>query len=77
MAAWLPLASRRMYNTLGFQWASALMAFAALALTAAPVTLLFWGEKVRGRSRFIQEARYVGGFQDLELEPGGEGSRGQ
>lgn len=25
MAAWLPLATRRMYNVLGFQWASSLL----------------------------------------------------
>ena len=60
MAAWLPLASRRMYNVLGYQWASAVLGFAALALTAAPVVLLIWGEKVRGRSRFIRDARYLG-----------------
>ena len=58
-AAWLPLASRRMYDVLGFQWASTVLAFAALTLTGAPMVLLVWGEKVRGRSRFIREARYL------------------
>ena len=60
MAAWLPLVSRRMYSALGFQWASSLLGFAALVLTMAPIVLLIWGEKVRGRSRFIREARYLG-----------------
>ena len=59
MAAWLPLASRRLYRALGFRWASALLAFAALALTAAPVVLLVWGKEIRGRSRFIREAKYL------------------
>ena len=59
MAAWLPLASRRLYTVLGFQWASTVLAFAALALTAAPAVLLVWGEKVRERSPFIREARYL------------------
>lgn len=59
-AAWLPLASRKMYDVLGFQWASTVLAFAALILTIAPVVLLIWGEKIRGRSPFIKEARYLG-----------------
>ncbi|KAL8712569.1 MAG: hypothetical protein Q9220_003100 [cf. Caloplaca sp. 1 TL-2023] len=60
MAAWLPLATKRMYGTLGNQWASALLGFATLALAAAPIALVVWGEGVRGRSRFIKEARYLG-----------------
>ena len=59
MAAWLPLATRRLYGALGYQWASALLGFAALALTVAPIALLIVGDKVRGSSRFIQEARYA------------------
>ena len=58
MAAWLPLATRRMYNALGYQWASSLLGFASLALTIAPLMLMIWGEKVREKSHFIKEARY-------------------
>ncbi|KAI4117748.1 MAG: hypothetical protein LQ345_002077 [Seirophora villosa] len=55
-AAWLPLASARMYETLGYAWASTLLGFVALGLTAAPVALWWKGEWVRGKSRFIGEA---------------------
>lgn len=56
-AAWLPLATKSMYTTLGFQWASSLLAFVALMLTMAPVVLLWKGEVIRGKSRFIREAK--------------------
>lgn len=46
-AAWLPLATSKMYSSLGFEWASSLLGFAALLLTAALVALLFYGSKLR------------------------------
>ena len=64
MAAWLPLAARRMYGVggLGERWASATLGFAALALTAAPICLVVWGRKVRDRSAFLKggQGRYGG-----------------
>ncbi|QDS69109.1 hypothetical protein FKW77_010248 [Venturia effusa] len=51
-AALLPLATRDMYDRLGFQWASSLLAFAALALSFVPVILVRSGGKIRGRSSF-------------------------
>ena len=56
-AAWLPLAAKSMYTTLGFQWASSLLGFVAVGLTAAPVVLWWKGEVVRGKSEFIREAK--------------------
>ena len=56
-AAWLPLAAKSMYTTLGFQWASSLLAFVAVVLTMAPVVLWWKGEVIRGKSRFIREAK--------------------
>lgn len=53
-AALLPLATRDMYDRLGFQWASTLLAFAALALSFAPVVLVLSGRKIRGRSNFAE-----------------------
>ena len=55
VAASLSTAAERMYNTLGVEWATSLLGFAAMALGIGP--LLFWihGERVRGWSRFIQE----------------------
>ncbi|KAL8982059.1 MAG: hypothetical protein Q9205_003334 [Flavoplaca limonia] len=58
-AAWLPLAAKSMYTTLGFQWASSLLGFVAVGLTAAPVVLWWKGEVVRGKSGFIKEAKGV------------------
>ncbi|KAI4287960.1 MAG: hypothetical protein L6R35_002776, partial [Caloplaca aegaea] len=55
-AAWLPLASARMYEVLGFAWASSLLGFVGLGLTMASVVLVWKGERVRGKSRFIREA---------------------
>ncbi|KAI9849506.1 MAG: hypothetical protein M1837_004126 [Sclerophora amabilis] len=58
-AAWLPLATRRMYTVLGFQWASSVLGFVALALTLAPIVLLLKGENIRKKSKFIKEASYL------------------
>lgn len=58
-AAWLPLSALSMYTTLGFQWASSLLAFVGLILTLAPVCLLVKGEKIRKKSKFIAEASHT------------------
>ncbi|KAL8770086.1 MAG: hypothetical protein Q9209_004124 [Squamulea sp. 1 TL-2023] len=58
-AAWLPLATKSMYTNLGFQWASSLLGFVALALTMAPIVLIWKGETIRRKSTFISEARYI------------------
>lgn len=55
-AALLPLATRDMYDRLGFQWASTLLAFAALGLSLVPVVLVLSGDKIRGRSRFAESS---------------------
>lgn len=57
-AAWLPLAAKSMYTVLGYQWASSLLGFVALTLSLAPIVLLSKGEKVRKKSKFINEASY-------------------
>lgn len=57
-AAWLPLAAKAMYTNLGFQWASSLLGFLALTLTLAPILLVWKGESIRQKSRFISEATY-------------------
>lgn len=55
-AAFLPLASQSMYTRLGFQWASSLLAFLALALSVAPVALVWKGRVIRKKSPFMREA---------------------
>ncbi|KAJ5562545.1 hypothetical protein N7535_003006 [Penicillium sp. DV-2018c] len=56
LAAFLPLATMSMYNVLGFQWASTLLAFIALTLSFAPILVLIWGKQIRDRSPFMKEA---------------------
>lgn len=58
MAAFLPLATQSMYRTLGFQWASSLLGFVALALSCIPLVLLRYGRRIRARSPFMVEATY-------------------
>ncbi|KAF1830434.1 MFS general substrate transporter [Decorospora gaudefroyi] len=58
MAAFLPLATQSMYRTLGFQWASSLLGFMALALSFIPLILLRYGRRIRGKSPFMSEAAY-------------------
>jgi MFS family permease len=58
MAAFLPLATQSMYRRLGFNWASSLLGFVALALSCIPLVLLKCGRRIRGRSPFMREAAY-------------------
>ncbi|RMZ70807.1 Major facilitator superfamily domain general substrate transporter [Pyrenophora seminiperda CCB06] len=58
MAAFLPLATQSMYRTLGFNWASSLLGFIALALSFIPLVLLRYGRKIREKSPFMREAGY-------------------
>lgn len=55
-AAFLPLACKSMYATLGFQWASSLLALLALALSFAPIALVWKGKAIRERSKFLRVA---------------------
>ena len=55
-AAVLPLSTHALYSDLGFQWASSLLGFIALALSFAPVILLIKGRDVRRRSLFMRRA---------------------
>ncbi|KAL4892837.1 MFS multidrug transporter [Aspergillus ambiguus] len=57
-AAFLPLAAKPMYIRLGYQWASSLLAFVALALTLAPIILLWKGRSIRARSKAIKKMAY-------------------
>ncbi len=53
-AAFLPLAAKPMYERMGYDWASSLLGFIGLALTLAPLLLLFNGRKIRSKSTFKQ-----------------------
>lgn len=52
-SGFLPLATMSMYSTLGFQWASTLLAFISLVLSLIPTLMFFFGRSVRARSRFM------------------------
>lgn len=56
LAAFLPLAAMSMYSTLGFQWASTLLAFISLTLSLVPILFIFFGKDIRARSPFMKEA---------------------
>ncbi|KAL6238580.1 hypothetical protein BDW75DRAFT_201036 [Aspergillus navahoensis] len=52
-SAFLPLATMSMYDNLGFQWASTMLAFVSLVLALIPTLMFVWGRKVRARSRVM------------------------
>ncbi|KAL4968844.1 Aldehyde/histidinol dehydrogenase [Aspergillus stella-maris] len=61
-SAFLPLATMGMYNKLGFQWASTLLALISLVLSLVPTAMFVWGRKVRARNQslFVDKS-YING----------------
>lgn len=55
-SAFLPLATKRMYSSLGFGWAGSLLGFLAFALSFAPIVLMLKGGTIRKRSKFMAKA---------------------
>ncbi|KAI1068323.1 hypothetical protein LB507_004346 [Fusarium sp. FIESC RH6] len=51
-AAAFPLFGIQMYNTLGFQWASSLLAFLTVAMAPFPWLFFKYGKKLRAKSKF-------------------------
>jgi len=51
-AAAFPLFGVQMYNKLGYQWATSLLAFLALAMAPFPYVFFRYGKRLRGNSRF-------------------------
>lgn len=47
MAAVLPLAAPKMYESLGYGWGNSLLAFLALAMVPVPLFLMKYGERMR------------------------------
>lgn len=52
IAAAFPLFSTAMYERLGVQWATSVLAFLCLALVPAPIVLYLYGKKIRSWSKF-------------------------
>ncbi|EMC99669.1 hypothetical protein BAUCODRAFT_30045 [Baudoinia panamericana UAMH 10762] len=55
-AAAFPLFGIQMFDKLGYQWASTLLAFIALAMTPFPILFFKFGKRLRGGSRFAQSS---------------------
>ncbi|CAN9323280.1 unnamed protein product [Alternaria alternata] len=51
-AAAFPLFGVQMYNNLGYQWATTLLAFLALAMAPFPILFFRYGKRLRGGSRY-------------------------
>ncbi|KAG4026133.1 hypothetical protein MFRU_044g00040 [Monilinia fructicola] len=62
------LFTEQMYARLGYQWASSLLAFLALACCAIPFVFWTWGAKIRARSKYA----YGGEDEEDGAKTGGE-----
>ncbi|KAK1916597.1 hypothetical protein P3342_012221 [Pyrenophora teres f. teres] len=51
-AAAFPLFGVQMYNNLGYQWATTVLAFLALAMAPFPIFFFRYGKRLRGSSRY-------------------------
>lgn len=51
-AAAFPLFGVQMYEKLGYQWATALLAFLTLAMLPFPYLFFMYGKRIRGQSKF-------------------------
>lgn len=60
------LFTAQMYKRLGYQWASSLLAFIALACCAIPYVFYFYGAKIRSRSKYA----YSGDDEENVNKPG-------
>lgn len=52
LVAAFPLFGVQMYEKLGYQWATTLLAFLTLAMMPFPYIFFVYGKKIRGKSRF-------------------------
>ncbi|ETN40069.1 uncharacterized protein HMPREF1541_04344 [Cyphellophora europaea CBS 101466] len=59
-AAFLPLATQSMYSNLGFNWASSVLGFLAVAISFTSLCLIVWGRQLRARSPFMAGVAVVG-----------------
>lgn len=55
VAAGFPLFTTAMYNELGIQWATSLLAFLCVALAPAPFLFYIYGQRVRSWSKFAYD----------------------
>ncbi|PVH73714.1 MFS general substrate transporter [Cadophora sp. DSE1049] len=67
------LFTKQMYDRLGYQWASSLLAFISLACCAIPYVFYFYGARIRKRSRFAysgddEETGKTGGDAETQAD---------
>ncbi|KAI9734935.1 MAG: hypothetical protein M1834_002015 [Cirrosporium novae-zelandiae] len=55
----LPLGAKQMYRTLGVNWTCSLLGFASLAMSAIPFAFIYYGERLRGGSKFFQSLKKI------------------
>jgi hypothetical protein len=55
-AAAFPLFGVQMYEKLGYQWATTLLAFLTVVMLPFPYLFFRFGKKIRGRSRYATSA---------------------
>ena len=55
MGVLLPLASARMFRTLGISWACSTLGILSLVLGIVPYLFIVYGEQLRANSKFCQE----------------------
>jgi len=56
-AVLLPLASKRMFGTLGIAWACSLLAFLSMAVAVIPFAFIKYGDRIRANSKFCQRLK--------------------
>ncbi|KAL8417956.1 hypothetical protein RB594_001537 [Gaeumannomyces avenae] len=54
-AAAFPLFGVQMYNALGYQWATSVLAFLTVAMMPFPFIFFYYGKKIRARSRYAAQ----------------------
>ncbi|KAJ9091785.1 hypothetical protein QFC21_007088 [Naganishia friedmannii] len=55
-----PLFTTQMYDRLGINWASTLIAFLSLACAPLPILFYIYGERIRVKTKFGREANEIG-----------------
>jgi MFS family permease len=64
----LPLASSRMFRTLGIPWACSLLAFLSMGMSVIPFVFIRYGDKIRANSRFCQQLKELKAAEAAERE---------
>lgn len=66
--ALLPLATHRMFSTLGIAWACSLLGFVSLGMCVIPFTFIKFGDRIRDSSKFCKELKALKAQETAERE---------